>query len=172
MSRQNGDMREYERTQLHQSNLGHPQEDDDRAPETLKFIAKPERKVEAPVEGLNWIASKSTSTANFEPEDVRSREWVMEYHSLLSPLEHPPKYGITGHLRAIVFDDFDEYKEPLTPEDYIKMEGMLEVGKENTSRSKRGWGVKETTRDTRESFVHNEDEGRKARSGLLGRLKR
>jgi hypothetical protein len=142
---------------------------DSNAPETLKYVAEPED-IDSPIEALEWINSKSTSTANLEPEDVRSKEWVLEYHQLMARMERPPTYGIKGHLRAYVYDDAEEYRKPLKSADKIEVEGFTEVGKESSTRSKGGWGVETSTRDTKESIVRDENES--GGSGLLGKLKR
>jgi len=158
------EQREHE---LHASQLGGGQ-NGNNAPETLKYVSKPED-IDSPIEALEWINSKSTSTANLDPEDVRSKEWVLEYHQLMARFEHPPEYGLTGHLRAYVFDDKDEFAHPLAPSDMLEVEGYTEIGKESTTRSKDGWATETATRDTRESIVRNNEDD--SGSGLLGRIR-
>lgn len=170
MSEAEDERRAAEEHQIHTQNLGRPPEQDDEAPATIKYISEQES-VESPVEALEWINSKSASTANLSEEDVRSKEWVIEYFQLLAPLEHPPEYGLTGALRAWAYDDPNEYREPLKPSEQIKVEGYSEVGKEANSRSKEGWGVETATKDTKESIVRGKD-GKKSGGGILGRLRK
>jgi len=169
MSQNGKDYREeQQRRQIHMSQATGPA-GDSNAPETLKYVSKPED-IESPIEALEWINSKSTSTANFDPEDVRSKEWVLEYHQLMARMERPPDYGISGHLRAFVYDDVSEYRKPLKPSERLEVEGFTEVGKESSTRSKDGWGVETSTKDTKESIVRGEDQN--GSGGILGRLKR
>lgn len=161
--------RQHEEHQIHTQNLGRPGgQDDDKAPQTLKYVSEPED-IDAPIEALEWINSKSASTANLEPEDVRSKEWVLEYFQLLARLEHPPEYGLTGALRAWAYDDKEQFRQPLKPSDRLKTEGFTEVGKEAKTRSKDGWGVETATRDTKESIVRGKEE--ESSGGILGRLR-
>lgn len=155
------------RDQYHQGNLQGAR--DTNAPETLKYVSKPED-IDSPLESLEWINSKSTSTANLSEEDVRSKEWVLEYHQLMSRMERPPEYGVTGHLRAYVYDDVDEYKKPLKSTEALEVEGYTEVGKESSTRSKDGWGVETSTRDTTESIVRDDD-SKNSSGGILGRFR-
>jgi len=159
--------REQERRIHMQQVSGHT--GDSNAPETLKYVSEPED-IDSPIEALEWINSKSTSTANLEPEDVRSKEWVLEYHQLMARMERPPAYGITGHLRAYVYDDVNEYKQPLKAGSKLEVEGFTEIGKESSTRSKGGWGVETSTRDTKESIVRDQNE--ESGGGILGKLKR
>ncbi len=158
---------QYER-QLHQGNLSG--QGQTNAPETLKYVSKPED-IESPVEALEWINSKSTSTANLEEEDVRSKEWVIEYNREMSTMDHPPTYGVTGHLRAVMYDDVSEFKEPLSPGDNVELEGYSEIGKEASTRSKDGWATETATRDTKESIVRDENADKNS-GGLLARIRR
>jgi len=168
MSKQNGNAIEQQhRRQLHSGNLQGP--GDTNAPETLKYVSKPED-IDSPIEALEWINSKSTSTANLSEEDVRSKEWVLEYHQLMARMERPPEYGVTGHLRAYVYDDVSEYKKPLKSSETLEVEGYTEVGKEASTRSKDGWGVETSTRDTKESIVRD-DEQSGGGGGILGRFR-
>jgi len=160
------DQREHE---IHTGNLGRPDGNDDKAPQTLKYVSEPED-IDSPIDALEWINSKSASTANLDPEDVRGKEWVIEYFQLLGRLEHPPEYGLTGPLRAWAYDDKSEHKKPLKPSDRLQVEGYSEVGKEAKTRSKDGWGVETATRDTKESIVRGKDSD-SGSGGLLGRLK-
>lgn len=169
MSRQNGEeyVDEQRKHELHTGNL-HGSSDDTKAPEALKYVSKPED-IDSPIAALEWINSKSTSTANLDPEDVRSKEWVLEYHQLMARMEHPPEYGLTGHLRAYVFDDKEEYRKPLDPTDQLEVEGFTEIGKESTTRSKDGWGTETTLKDTKESIVRDDKED--SSGGILGRVR-
>jgi hypothetical protein len=157
---------QYER-QLHQQNLG--SQNGSNAPETLKYVSKPED-IDSPVEALEWINSKSTSTANLEKEDVRSKEFVIEYNRVMSTANIPPSYGITGHLRAVIYDDLDEFKTPLSTGDIVELEGFAEVGKESSTRSKEGWATETVTKDTTESIVRDNNKDSKSK-GLLGRIR-
>lgn len=139
------------------------------APETLKYISKPED-IETPLEALGWINSKSTSTANLAPEDVDSKKWVLEYHQLLARVIRPPTYGIRGLRRCWAYDDPEAYAEPLEPDDMLEVEGFAEIGKESTTRSKEGWGTETATRDTRESIVRD-DKSDSNGGGLLSRFR-
>lgn len=160
-------MQEQYEKELHRGNLG--MGEDSNAPETLKFVAKPED-IDSPIENFEWVNSRSTSTTNLDEEDVRSKEWVIEYHRRMSLLQHPPDYGVTGHLRAYVYDDPDEYKLPIDEGGKMGLEGFSEVGKESSMRSKDGWATETATRDTKESIVRDEnDTGGKG--GLLGRIR-
>lgn len=160
--------REQNRASFHQTNLGR-MGDDDKAPESLKYISEPEESVESPTDALEWINSKSASTANLSTDDVRSKDWVLEYHQLLSRMEHPPEYGLTGHLRAWAYDSIDEYRQPLASSDLLETEGYTEIGKEATTRSKEGWGVETSTSNTQESIVR--DDKQSSKGGLLGRIR-
>lgn len=169
MSQSNGEyVKEQREHEVHTTNLAGGK-NGSNAPETLKYVSKPED-IDSPIEALEWINSKSTSTANLDPEDVRSKDWVLEYHQLMARFERPPDYGLAGHLRAYVLDDKNEWAEPLAPSDMLEVEGYTEIGKESTTRSKDGWGVETSTRDTRESIVRNDSE--ESGGGLLGRFKR
>jgi len=163
---------DYEQRQmqraLHQGNLGGGQ-GSSNAPETLKYVSQPED-IESPVESLEWINSKSTSTANLSEEDVQSKKWIVEYHRELAITPYPPENGVTGHLRAYVYDDPDEYRMPLETDKRVETEGFMEVGKESNTRSKDGWGVETSTKDTQESIVRD-DEDKSSGSGILGRFK-
>jgi len=167
MSKQSEDMAEMQERQMHQGNLGAPAQDTN-APETLKFVAKPEEQ-DAPIEELEWINNKSTSTANLSEEDIRSKEWVIEYHKEFAVMDHPPVYGITGHRRAFVYDDAEEWKRPMQPAERLEVEGFGEMGKEATTRSKDGWATEVSTRDTKESIVRDEKDS--GGGGLLGRIR-
>jgi len=158
---------EARRQERHDMNLGRAG-DQDKTPETLKYISQPEESVESPTEALAWINSKSASTANLSLEDVRSKDWVLEYHQLLSRMEHPPQYGLAGHLRAWAYDDPTEAREPLSSAQLLETEGYTEIGKEATTRSKEGWGVETSTRDTKESIVRDDKE---TSGGILGKLR-
>jgi len=158
---------QYER-QLHMNNLQPKQ--DSNAPETLKYISEPED-VDSPRESLEWINSKSTSTANLETEDVDSKEWVIEYHQLLSRMNTPPKYGIRGHRRAVMYDDPNGYEMPLSQDERLEVEGFAEIGKESSTRSKEGWGTETATKDTTESIVRDNDNTSSGAGGLLGRIR-
>lgn len=151
---------------MHQGNIQMGQ--DTNAPETLKYVAKPED-IDSPVDPLEWINSRSTSTTNASPEDVRSKEWVIEYHRLMSQFERPPEYGVTGPLRAYVCDSAAENKAPLGPNEQLEVEGYSEIGKESSMRSRDGWATETATRDTTESIVRDENEEGSS-SGLLGML--
>lgn len=153
----------------HDNNLSRRTDEDTQAPETLKYISEPEESVDSPTDALKWINSKSASTANLTEEDVRSKDWILEYHQLLSRMEHPPEYGLTGHLRAWAYDDTAEYRKPLSSSKLLETEGYTEIGKEATTRSKGGWGVETSTRDTKESIVRNDEE---SGGGILARLRR
>jgi len=161
-------MEEQREAQRHNANLQRPGEDD-KTPETLKYISQPEEEIESPTEALEWINTKSASTANLSDADVESKPWILEYHQLLSRMEHPPEYGLSGHLRAWAYDDSGEYREALDPQEMLDTEGFAEVGKLALTRSKDGWGVETATKDTKESIVRDGDN--KA-GGLLGKLRR
>lgn len=154
--------------QRHATNLQRPG-DDDKTPETLKYISQPEEEIESPTEALEWINTKSASTANLNKEDVQSKPWILEYHQLLSRMEHPPEYGLSGHLRAWAYDAADEYRDPLSTSEMLDVEGFSEVGKLAITRSKDGWGVETSTKDTKESIVRD---GKESKSGLRGLLSR
>lgn len=162
------EIKEQQEHQRHQTNLARPSSDDDTAPETLTYISEPED-IDPGVDALEWINSKSSSTANLTEEDVRSKEWILEIHQLVAPMEHPPEYGLTGHLRAWAYDDREEFKKPRSVTDRMKTEGAKEVARESNTRSKEGWGVETATRDTKESIVRDGDSD--GGGGLLGRLR-
>ncbi len=168
MSSREEERRQHEEHQIHTQNLGRPEGNEDQAPSTLKYVSEPED-IDAPLDALEWINSKSASTANLEPEDVRSKEWVLEYFQLIARNEYPPEYGLTGPLRAWAYDDSEEYRKPLKPSDRLETEGYTEIGKEAKTRSKDGWGVETATRDTKESIVRGKDDD--SSGGLLGRLR-
>jgi len=152
---------------MHNQNFGRPA--DTNAPETLKYVSKPED-IDAPVDALEWINSKSTSTANLSEEDVKSKNWRLEYHQLFAIMGKPPEYGIKGHLRAYVYDDVNEYELPLDQDEQLEVECYTEIGKESSTRSKDGWGVETSTRDTKESIVRDEEQ-QGGGGGLLGRFR-
>jgi len=166
------DKRDYEERQkrhaLHQGNLGNAR-GDSNAPETLQYVSQPED-IDSPVESLEWINSKSTSTANLTSDDVMSKKWKLEYSREIATTPYPPAYGIKGHLRAYMYDDKSEYRMPLDTDKKVETEGFMEVGKESNTRSKDGWGVETATKDTQESIVRN-DEDKSGGSGILGRFK-
>lgn len=151
---------------VHQGNL--QMAEDSNAPETLKYVSKPED-IESPVESLEWINSRSTSTTNLSGDDVRSKEWVIEYHRLMSKIPHPPSYGIKRHRRAWVYDSRDEFKAPLDSSDELETEGFSEIGKESSHRSEDGWATETATKDTKESIMR--DDGEDDSGGLLSRIK-
>jgi len=167
-SKRQQQLEQQRRDQYHSKNLGMAQ-GDSNAPETLKYVSKPED-IDSPVESLEWINSKSTSTANLSQEDVTSKEWVVEYHRELAMMPYPPEYGVKGHLRAFVYDDAEQYRLPLDPDAKVETEGFMEVGKESSSRSKEGWGVETSTKDTKESIVRDEEQ-QNSGGGLLGRFR-
>ena len=157
------------RAQRHDMNLGRAADDREDAPRTLEYISEPEESVDSPTDALEWINSKSASTANLSKADVQSKGWVLEYHQLLSRMEHPPVYGLAEHLRAWAYDDREEWRKPLSSEEFLEIEGYTEIGKEATTRSKDGWGVETATRDTKESIVREDND---KSGGLLGKLRR
>lgn len=159
---------EAREAQRHDHNFTRPSEEDNKTPETLKYISQPEEEIESPTEALEWINTKSASTANLSEEDIQSKPWILEYHQLLSRMEHPPQYGLSGHLRAWAYDDQNEYRKALDPTDLLNTEGFAEIGKLAVTRSKEGWGVETSTRDTKESIVRD---GKNKSGGLLGRFK-
>ena len=166
------DVKEREERQIeaqrHASNLQRPG-DDDKTPETLKYISQPEEEIESPTEALEWINTKSASTTNLSEEDVQSKPWILEYHQLLSRMEHPPEYGLSGHLRAWAYDDAAEYREALNPQELLDTEGFAEIGKLAIRRSKDGWGVETSTKDTKESIVRDNKDSKGGIRGLLSR---
>lgn len=155
--------------EFHRANLQGQAQEDSNAPETLKYVSEPED-IDSPIESLGWINSKSTSTSNFTDEDVRSKEWLLEIHQTIARMDRPPEYGISGHLRAFVLGDVDAYETPLSPSERLETEGYTEIGKEAFTRSKEGWGVETSTRDTKESIVRGED--KPGNGGLLGKIKK
>lgn len=159
------EQKQFERS-VHQGNLQMAGESN--APETLKYVSQPED-IDSPVEALEWINSRSTSTTNLSEEDVRSKEWVIEYHRLMSQMERPPSYGVAGHRRAWMYDDVDEFKVPLGPNEELKTEGFAEIGKESSNRSKEGWATETATKDTKESIMRD-DTDESGGGGLLSRL--
>jgi len=161
------EMQEQFERSIHQGNINAP--GDSNAPETLKYVSKPED-IQSPVEALEWINSRSTSTTNLSQADVRSKEWVIEYHRLMAKAQLPPPYGMTGHLRAWVYDDPNEYQLPLTPGDELETEGFSEIGKESSNRSKEGWATETATRDTKESIVRDDSE-ESSSGGILSRIR-
>jgi hypothetical protein len=154
------------RRQVHAANMQGVE--DSNAPETLKYVSKPED-IESPVEALEWINSRSTSTTNLSEDDVRSKEWVIEYHRLMAQQERPPAYGIVGHRRAFMYDDIDEYKLPLSPNKELETEGYSEIGKESSARSKEGWATETSTADTKESIMRDETQ-EEGGGGILDRI--
>lgn len=174
MARRNGrsadDQREkMEEHNLHQMNMQRPpgQEGDD--PATLAYISEPED-VDSEIDALDWLNSRTTSTANLSEEDVRSKEWVAEYHLLIAKTRYPPSYGLTGPWRAWAFDDADEQLDPLGPDTELELEGFSETSKEAKTRSREGWGVETATRDTKESIVRGKEQD--SGGGILDRLRR
>jgi len=153
---------------IHQTNLSAANGDGSNAPETLKYISEKED-IDAPLAPLEWINSKSTSTANLSEEDVRSKEWVLEIHQMLARMDKPPEYGIKGHLRAFVLGSEEAYEHPMSPDERIETEGYTELGKQAFTRSKGGWGTETATRDTKESIVRGKENG--GGGGLLGRFR-
>lgn len=166
-SQREKEMQEQFERQVHQGNLQGVQ--DSNAPETLKYVSQPED-IDSPVEALEWINSRSTSTTNLSSEDVRSKEWVIEYHRLMAKLAHPPQYGITGHRRAWVYDDPDEFRMPLGHGKELETEGFSEIGKESSHRSEDGWATETATKDTKESIMRDDTEDNGG-GGLLDRFR-
>jgi len=168
MSGQSDHIEKQRKHQHHSSNLARPADEDNQAPQTLKYVSEPED-IETPLAELDWVNSKSASTANFEEEDVRSKEWVLEYHQLIAKMTRPPEYGLSAHVRAWAYDDQDAFEKPLDAGEELEVEGFSEVGKEASTRSKDGWGVETSTRDTKESIVRDGESG--SSGGLLGKLR-
>jgi len=166
--------RDPEDQELHGANVSRRRPEDDDAPEALKYMADPSDDVEAPVDGLEWLNSKSTSTSKFTPEDTESREWVIEYDILLAKQPYPPKEGLTGHLRAWAADDPTEAKDPLSTAEILQIEAAAETGKEASTRAREGWASETALSDTRESIVRNPDDergGSGKRGGLMSKLR-
>jgi hypothetical protein len=138
------------------------------APETLKYVSDPED-LDSPAEALEWINSKSASTTNLDHDDVRSKEWVVEYFQLLARMDKPPHYGVHGWRRAWARGDIDGREEPLEPGDALTFEGFGELGKLTTKKSEDGWGVETSTRDTKESIMRKDEQ--ESSGGIIDRFR-
>lgn len=167
--------RDPEDQELHGANVSRRRRapEDDEAPEALKYMADPADAVEAPVDGLEWLNSKSTSTSKFTPEDTESREWVIEYDIMLAKQPYPTEEGLSGHLRAWAADDAEAAEDPLSTAEILQIEAAAETGKEASTRAREGWASETALSDTRESIVRNpdDDRGGSNRGGLMSRLR-
>lgn len=162
----------YEEQRDHETHMANLRQDGravDRAPETLKYISEPEQ-IDSPSDALEWLNSKAASTTNLSTEDVRSKEWVVEYFQLLARMEMPPPYGLHGHRRGWAYGDVGEFRRPLTPDNKLDIEGFSELGKEASHRSKEGWGVETSTEERKESVLRKDDG--KTSGGLIDRFRR
>jgi hypothetical protein len=153
--------------QLHAQALSRPDDDDD-GPATTRYIS--EEDGDAPVDGLEWMLSKTASTTNLSEERVEGDEWELEIATLLSKQAYPPSYGLYGPWRAWAHDDPAADLMPLEQLDRVQTEGFKKRGQDARHRSKDGWGVETSTRDTKESIVrdHSDDDG--SSGGILGRF--
>lgn len=158
--------KQFER-QVHQGNL---QVGDGGAtgPEVLEYVSKLDG-VDTPVESVDWMNNPSASTTKLSEEDTKSREWEIEFYLTMAPQGHPPKEGVTGALRAYVYDEPGESKTPLSQEELMELLGYGTTGKDSAKRSEGGWATETSTRDTNESIIRD-DNGDGGRSGLLGRF--
>lgn len=152
--------------QLHAQALNRP--DDEDGPATTRYIS--EEDDDAPVDGLAWMLSKTASTTNLTEERVQGDEWELEIATLLSLQAYPPSYGLTGSWRAWAHADPSADRRPLEQLDRVGVEGFKKRGKDARHRSKDGWGVETSTRDTKESIVRDDRE-ESGGGGILSRLR-
>lgn len=154
--------------QLHAQAMGRPDDSDD-GPATTRYISEEEG--DAPVDGLDWMLSKTASTTNLSEERVEGDEWELEIATLMARQGYPPSYGLFGPWRAWAHDDPAADLMPLEQLDRVKTEGYKKRGQDARHRSKDGWGVETSTRDTKESIVrdHSDEEG--GGGGILGRFR-
>jgi len=153
--------------QLHAQHLAQAG-DDDKGPETTRYIS--EEEADGPVRGLDWMLSKTASTTNLEDERVEGDEWQIEIAAMLSRAAYPPPYGLTGSWRAWAHDDLDAALPAIDELEDVELEGFKQRGKDARHRSKGGWGVETSTRDTKESIVRDDRETNSS-GGLLSRLR-
>lgn len=161
--------RESEREhQVHQQLLSRVN-GDTNAPEALKYISEGIEGIDSPSEVLKFINSKATTTTQLSENDVRSKEWVIEYLQLIDQMDRPPHYGVHGTLRAWARGDREAAKEPLEPGDAMEFESFSEMGKLATKKSEGGWGVETATKDTVETLQRKEE--RKKGNKILDRFR-
>jgi hypothetical protein len=164
--------RERERQhRLHNNNLKGAAAPDNGKAEILKQLSEID---DLPIDGddpvMGQLTSQLASTANLNGEDIRSKEWVFEYLKLLYLANYPPEYGITGDRRAFVYDDPQEYREPLDEEDQSMVEAYLDNAKRTLTRSEDAKVIEEATRTINESVVRDESDDSGSSGGILGRM--
>lgn len=164
------EMERQQRHSYHANNLGGGQ-DDDGAAEILRYIADlDDIPIDEGDELMQGLASKLLSTANLTSEQVTSNEWVLEYLLILYLAERPRKEGVHGAWRAWSHDDPSANVDPLPPDERRQIEQNITLVKLALTRSEGMEALKETTRNVKESYVRNEDDGEES-SGILGRLR-
>lgn len=161
-------MNDHERAAFHQDNLS---QQSDKAAEVLRYISEiDDLPIEADDPVMGQLVSKLTSTANLTAEQVRSNEWVREYLLILYLARRPRKEGVHSGWRAWSHDDHTEDIEPLDPEERLQIETSVSMTKLALTRSEDMEGVKESTRNRSESYVHEDGDGG-GKGGILGKIK-
>lgn len=159
--------KEQRRTELLAESLRRKQDTND--PKVLEFLSLIDDGPELSDDSLDYLLSKTVSTANLSAEQVRGFEWRAELALLRRRQAHPPKHGLTGILRAVAFDDPKEAKEPLSAEEIIKHEGVGTLASLAATRSQDFEAVEKSTRHTSETFVNDGEEG--LTGGALSRFR-
>jgi len=162
------------RDSFHQVQMGGGQERSGETAQILRYLSEIDDLPMQPQEDevMGQLISVLTSTANLTTEEVRSNEWWREIIYTLWLCQKPEKDGVHGTERAWVTDDHRNDAEPLDPETRIRMEAMVGMSKLALTRSEDMAGVKEGTRDVKESFVHDDaSKSGGSGGGLLGRFK-
>lgn len=159
---------EQQEHQLHAAQLQTAGEDTD-TPRVLEYLSEVDDVADLRDDSLDQLTSKLASTANLDDETVAGKEWVGELQALLWKCRFPPEYGARGAFRAWMYDDLDEYRDPLSPGDVVEKEGYLHNYTLALTRSKDFKGPEMATKDTKESIVRGKD--KKGGGGILGRLK-
>lgn len=159
---------EQQAHQIHASQLQATGAEDTDTPRVLEYISEVDDVAELRDDSLDQLTSKLASTANLDDETVAGKEWVGELQALLWKCRFPPDYGARGAFRAWMYDDLDEYRDPLSPGDVIEKEGYLHNFTLALTRSKGFKGPEMATKDTKESIVRGKD--KKSGGGILERL--
>lgn len=178
MSRSSGQRKEAKKERekerkhrMHSQNLSGQIEDDQNKAEILSQLSEIDDLPigsEDPV--LGQLTSAIASTTNLGEDDLRSKEWVYEYLRVVHKAPYPPSYGITGARRAFVYDDMNEYREPLDSEDAATVEAFLDNAKRALTRSEDAKVIEESTRTVNESVVKDDTQSSNGGSGILGRM--
>lgn len=120
---------------------------------------------------MGQLISRLTSTANLNPEQVRSNEWVREYILILYLSKYPSHEGMHGSWRGWSHGDSDAEIEPLDAETRMELETLVTMSKLALSRSEDAKVIEEGTRDVKQSIVNEDGNEAGSGGGILGRIR-